>query len=64
MALSVQLLLLLEEYLFSFLICQKILLQYDDISTYENLKLRYEKIKANRFISELTCLGYQVVSSN
>lgn len=41
----------------------KNLVPYDD-STYENLRLKCEKRKANRFISELTRLGYQVVSLN
>lgn len=41
----------------------KNLVPYDD-STYENLRLKCEKRKANRFISELTRLGYQVVSPN
>ena len=41
----------------------KNLVPYDD-STYENLRLKCEKRKANSFISELTRLVYQVVSLN
>ena len=39
----------------------KNLVPYDD-STYEILRLKCEKRKANRFINELTRLGYLVVS--
>lgn len=38
----------------------KNLVPYDD-STYENLRLKCQKRKANRFISELTRLGYQII---
>ena len=39
----------------------KNLVPYDD-STYETLRLKYQKIKTDRFIGELTKLGYQVVA--
>ena len=39
----------------------KNLVPYDD-STYEILRLKCEKIKDNRFIIEITCLGYLVGS--
>ena len=39
----------------------KNLVPYDD-STYETLRLKYQKRKTDRFIGELTKLGYQVVA--
>ena len=39
----------------------KNLVLYDD-STYETLRLKCQKRKTDRFISELTKLGYQVVA--